>query len=74
MYKLFFTDKLRNRTHVLTFTSADMHTLELQLNVLRATYKLPDFEELQDGSFIAENNTHRFMLEETHTIQHENNY
>jgi hypothetical protein len=40
---------------------------ELQLNVLRVTYKLPEFTELQDGSFIAENKTHRFLLEEIQT-------
>jgi hypothetical protein len=78
MYKLTFTDKQRKRTHVLTFTSVDMVIAELQLNVLREAYNMPDFEELQDGSFISENNTHRFILEETqtkiHTEQNENNY
>lgn len=78
MYKLTFTDKQRKRTHVLTFTSVDMVIAELQLNVLREAYNMPDFEELQDGSFISENNTHRFLLEETqtniHTEQNANNY
>ncbi len=67
MYKFTFTDKQHKRTHVLTFTSVDMLEAELQLNVLRVTYKLPEFTELQDGSFVAENKTHRFLLEEIQT-------
>jgi hypothetical protein len=78
MYKFTFTDKQRKQTHVLTFTSVDMFAAELQLNVLRDTYNLPEFTELQDGSFITENNTHRFILEEIETIneteENENTY
>ena len=79
MYKLTFKNKQRKTTHVLTFTSEDMQLAELQLNVLRDAYKLPEFTELQDGSFIAENNNIRMMLEEItveqpNTIAHGNTY
>lgn len=65
MYKLTFKNKQRKTTHVLTFTSEDMKLAELQLNVLRDAYKLPDLTELQDGSFISENNNVQMLLEET---------
>jgi hypothetical protein len=42
-----------------------MQAAELHLNILRTTYSLPEFTELQDGSFITENQTHKFLLEET---------
>ena len=72
MYKLTFQNKQRKTIHVLTFTSEDMKLAELQLNVLRDAYKLPDLTELQDGSFIAENNNVRMLLEET-TVEPINN-
>ena len=68
MYRLFFTDRQRKTTNVLTFTSEDMQRAELTLNVLRDTYNLPEFTELQDGSFIAENAQFKIILEET-TVQ-----
>lgn len=79
MYKLTFQNKQRKTTQVLTFTSADMQLAELQLNVLRDAYQLPEFTELQDGSFVTENNSIQLTLEEitvepTNTIEHGNTY
>jgi hypothetical protein len=71
MYKLFFTDKQRKTTNVLTFTSEDMKLAELQLNVLRDAYNLPEFTELQDGSFTAQNAQFKIILQET-TVEHTN--
>ena len=76
MYTLTIQNKTKQQTTLFTYTTQDMQTLELQLNVLRDALNMPDFEELQDGSFISENNTHRFLLEETHTntTHNENTY
>lgn len=65
MYRLFFTDRKRKTTNVLTFTSEDMKLAELSWNVLRDTYNLPEFTELQDGSFIAQNAQFKIILAET---------
>jgi hypothetical protein len=56
-----------------------MQNAELELNVLRDAYSLPEFTELQDGSFIAENTQYKLILEETtvepiNTCEHGNTY
>jgi hypothetical protein len=56
-----------------SFTTEDLQSLELMLNVLRSSYKLPEFTELQDGSFIAENQNCLMLLEEiTHELKQSN--
>lgn len=68
MYFLTITNLKKQTVQSFTYTSHDLPGLELFLNTLREAYQLPEFTELQDGSFQAENSTWQITLEESQTL------
>ncbi len=65
MYTLTIQNKKTKKVTRLQYTSVDMPGLELQLNIMRNAFDLPEFTELMDSTFAAENKGFLLILEES---------